>query len=269
MNLANDVIQNARKKNLDFMNKFFDVLAPALTHISEFGEDSCKKHISRILSVWRERSVYSKEKLDILQTALIEGCGKVVMRSSSSSPLPVKGSQERVEVTPPSLSPTTSPETSRKTKREFQTFSNVSTELVNILRRLEDPASADAKIRQLIASYPETIANPLLLKKIKSYEECQSLTEKINEATPVVEAYCNRLRDELKDRQNAHYLLVDYLKALSEANERTKGLAQSVRRRISHLEDEKKGVRAMIESLPDLNIAMGSTSLPSLTDLFK
>ena len=86
--------------------------------------------------------------------------------------------------------------------------------------------------RQLIAGYPEAIANPALLKKIKSAEEIAALHSKIEEAVPVVNLYCKRLKEELKDRQNLQFILMDYTKALDQANERNRALIASVRKRI-------------------------------------
>lgn len=244
------------------MANFFSVLHPAMIHISEYGSESCKRSVQRVLNVWRERNVYTAEKVEALSSFFTGGADDIV----ASTPPLFCSDQEQLERE--CQSPT---ENIQKSKREFQNFSSLSTQLVNIIRKLEDPASADAKIRQLIASYPESIANPASVKKIRTHDEMQSLKEKINEANPIVDAYCNRLKDELKDRQNAQYILMDYLKALSDATERTKALANAVKRRIAILDDEKHEVAKHIESLPDLNRMFGentSSSLPTLGELF-
>jgi len=264
VNLANDVIQNSRKKNPEFMLNFFEVLHPAFMHISEFGDEHCKKMVDRVLTVWKDRNVYSSEKLITLSQFLTDN------KAEPASPTSDQEGHDRCSPQEAS-SPVTPPGSVQKIRHEYQTFAVMTTDLVNILRRLEDPASADAKIRQLIASYPEAIANPILLKQIKTNDELQSLTDKINEASPVVDAYCTRLKDELKDRQNAIYLLMDYLKALTEANGRNKSLGNSVRKKIARLDQDKKEVAKHIESLPDLNEIFGentSSSLPTLGELF-
>lgn len=51
----------------------------------------------------------------------------------------------------------------------------------------------DFNFRQLIASYPESIANPMYLKQIKSETAAEDLLNKIKEANPVITAYCERL----------------------------------------------------------------------------
>ncbi|VDD91687.1 unnamed protein product [Enterobius vermicularis] len=46
--------------------------------------------------------------------------------------------------------------------------------------------------KQLIASFPEAIANPVYLKGIKNEKQARALLERINEADPIVKNYCKR-----------------------------------------------------------------------------
>uniref|UniRef100_A0A183CBM0 CID domain-containing protein n=1 Tax=Globodera pallida TaxID=36090 RepID=A0A183CBM0_GLOPA len=236
INLANDVIQNSRKKVPTFLTAFLEVLQPAFIHASECMDESHRRMIARIVSVWRDRQIYSAKQLDELAKCLaVDDAAKI--------------------------------------KEEFHAFSTLSSNMITLLRKLEDPASTDVKIRQLIAAYPESIANPTLLKQLKSMGELGELSNKIAEAMPVVDVYCGRLREELKDRQNFQFLIEDYIKALNEANERNKQLVVSVKRRIVRLDEEKRELARHIESLPDLTEMFGSESastphLPSLGELF-
>ncbi|KAL3102319.1 hypothetical protein niasHS_003728 [Heterodera schachtii] len=270
INLANDVIQNSRKKVPSFMAAFFEVLQPAFVHASECLDESHRKMVARIVAVWRERQIYSAKNLDDLSKCLTADEPSTFsvspnLNSETESPSkssPVDGGQ----------SPVASEEDTKKIKEEFHAFSTLSSNMIALLRKLEDPASTDVKIRQLIAAYPESIANPTLLKQFKSADEFGELSKKIAEAMPVVDVYCGRLREELKDRQNFQFLLEDYIKALNEANERNKQLVVSVKRRIGRLDEEKQELARHIESLPDLTEMFGSepatTNLPSLGELF-
>lgn len=261
MNLANDVIQNARKKAPSFMNSFYEVLQPAISHISSIADPSYKNMLARILSVWRERSIYSIDRIEQLFRCISDASSPNL---NSDPETPIKNSSP-IEL---EMSPMSSAENAKKIKEEFQAFSGLSTSLVNVLRRLEDPASADLKIRQLIAGYPENIANPALLKQVKTADEIDKLLNKIAEAVPVVDAYCDRLTDELKDRQNLQYLIMDFVKALEQANERNRALVESVQKRIHRLDREKQELSKHIESLPDLSQMTSTTTLPPLGELF-
>ncbi|KAI1721428.1 cell-cycle alteration and expression-elevated protein in tumor domain-containing protein [Ditylenchus destructor] len=260
VNLSNDVIQNCRKKNPAFTHKFLTALEPAFSHISELDDQKCNKSVLRIISVWKERSVYRPDEIDNLNQCICKKGADSV--TSPAEPAEAKTPTEEVS------SPTTTTKSSEKIKAEFKQFSKITTNLVGVLRKLEDPASADAKVRQLIASYPETVANPIHLKNLKTGEKAQELMERIEEASPVVNAYCERLKLELQDRRSAQRLLDDYLNALDESTERNKRLIHSVQKRIGRIDQEKKDIEKHIESLPDLNELFSAGPLPSVGELF-
>ncbi|KAI1729136.1 cell-cycle alteration and expression-elevated protein in tumor domain-containing protein [Ditylenchus destructor] len=232
VNLANDVIQNCRKKSPAFMKKFLTALEPAFSHIAELDDQKCNKSVLRIISVWKERCIYRPDEIDNLNQCICK-----------------KGADSKI-------------------KAEFKLFSKITTNLVGVLRKLEDPASADAKVRQLIASYPEAVANPVHLKNLRTGEQAQELMERIEEASPVVNAYCERLKLELQDRRSAQRLLDDYLNALDESTERNKRLIHSVQKRIGRIDQEKKDIEKHIESLPDLSELFSAGPLPSVGELF-
>lgn len=65
MYLANDVIQNSRKKGPEFNKEFAGVLRDAFEVIGgpKISEKT-RKCISRLLQVWEERSVYDKKLVE-------------------------------------------------------------------------------------------------------------------------------------------------------------------------------------------------------------
>lgn len=71
MYLANDVIQNSKKKGPEYGKQFGTVLKKAFEIM---GGDSCsektQKSLHRLLNIWEERGVYSKETIDEFKTAL-------------------------------------------------------------------------------------------------------------------------------------------------------------------------------------------------------
>ena len=63
--LANDVIQNCKRKNAKiFQEAFKKHMIDAVTIIQ--NNESIKLNIERVLNVWRERNVYEKEYIDNL-----------------------------------------------------------------------------------------------------------------------------------------------------------------------------------------------------------
>jgi hypothetical protein len=56
--LANDVIQNSRKKGGEFGKSFGPIFKKALEYMARNPDDKTKKSILRILKIWEERGIY-------------------------------------------------------------------------------------------------------------------------------------------------------------------------------------------------------------------
>lgn len=71
MYLANDVIQNSKKKGPEYGKQFGTVLKKAFEIM---GGDACgektRKSLNRLLTIWEERGVYPKEMIDEFKNAL-------------------------------------------------------------------------------------------------------------------------------------------------------------------------------------------------------
>ena len=57
--LANDILQNSRKKGPEFVMEFFRVLPKAMKHLLKHGDAKVAKAVNRILQIWEERKVRS------------------------------------------------------------------------------------------------------------------------------------------------------------------------------------------------------------------
>ncbi|KPP80299.1 regulation of nuclear pre-mRNA domain-containing protein 1A-like, partial [Scleropages formosus] len=68
--LANDVIQNSKRKGPEFTQDFAPVIVDAFRHVSSEGEEGCKKHLDRVLEIWQERAVYENDVLEQLSQVL-------------------------------------------------------------------------------------------------------------------------------------------------------------------------------------------------------
>ncbi|XP_072531693.1 regulation of nuclear pre-mRNA domain-containing protein 2a [Salminus brasiliensis] len=71
--LANDVIQNCKRKNaIVYRTTFTDVLPEAIKLVNAVKDSQVRKSVDRILSIWEERSVYSEELISQLRSGLIQ-----------------------------------------------------------------------------------------------------------------------------------------------------------------------------------------------------
>ncbi|KAL0555123.1 hypothetical protein IC582_009056 [Cucumis melo] len=56
--LANDILQNSRRKGSEFVNEFWKVLPGALKYVYDHGDESGKKAVARLVNIWEERKVF-------------------------------------------------------------------------------------------------------------------------------------------------------------------------------------------------------------------
>ncbi|KAF6284803.1 regulation of nuclear pre-mRNA domain-containing protein 1B isoform X3 [Rhinolophus sinicus] len=156
--LANDVIQNSKRKGPEFTREFESVLVDAFSHVAREADEGCKKPLERLLNIWQERSVYGGEFIQQLKLSM----------EDSKSP-PPKATEEK-----------------KSLKRTFQQIQEeedddypgsyspqdpsagplLTEELIKALQDLENAASGDATVRQKIASLPQEVQDVSLLEKI-------------------------------------------------------------------------------------------------------
>jgi regulator of Ty1 transposition protein 103 len=71
MYLANDVIQNSKKKGPEFGAEFEGILKKAYEHMGSWHPDpKTRQGLNRILQVWQEREVYDAKKINEWRKAL-------------------------------------------------------------------------------------------------------------------------------------------------------------------------------------------------------
>lgn len=72
MYLANDVIQNSKKKGPEYGKEFGKILKNAFTHIGETcsSDDKTLGSLGRILKIWEDRGVYEEKLIEEFRNAL-------------------------------------------------------------------------------------------------------------------------------------------------------------------------------------------------------
>lgn len=71
MYLANDVIQNSKKKGPEFGKEFETVLPKAFEHMKGFDEKT-RERLNRLLQIWEERGVYDKAQIAEFKAAFLD-----------------------------------------------------------------------------------------------------------------------------------------------------------------------------------------------------
>ncbi|TNN48599.1 Regulation of nuclear pre-mRNA domain-containing protein 1B [Liparis tanakae] len=253
--LANDVIQNSKKKG------------------PEEADDGSKKHMERLLNIWKERALYRADFIQQLKLAI----------EDSNSPRPseekkaVKRSYQKIQ------------EEEDDEDDDYRSHASphnadlaatqLTEELVKALQDLENAASGDAAVRQKIASLPQEVQDVSLLEQIGDKEAADKLSKTVDEACLLLAEYNGRLAAELEDRRQLARMLTEYINSQREAlMEREKKLEARLsihteyKQKLARVTQVRKELKSHIQSLPDLsllpNVTGGLAPLPSAGDLF-
>ncbi|CAH2981437.1 unnamed protein product [Chilo suppressalis] len=178
MYLANDVIQNSKKKGPEYGKEFGEVLVDVLKHMAKTGINTkTKNSLHRILTIWEERGVYDSLKIQEFKDAmeLNDAEPKKVIKHKSTDtetkepekkPKIEKQKQEKrrsetkVEEKHNETHTTLSPKTPPGDPPEPE-------ELIKALLELESSASSDEAVRERIASLPPEVSEIQLLSKLE------------------------------------------------------------------------------------------------------
>ncbi|XP_042187694.1 regulation of nuclear pre-mRNA domain-containing protein 1B isoform X1 [Callorhinchus milii] len=246
--LANDVIQNSKKKGPEFTKDFAPVLVDAFSHVSSESDENCKKHLERVLAIWQERMVYENDFIDQLKHLLSEKKAK-------------KRTFEQIQEEDDDYLSNTTPKEAPETE-----------ELIKALQELENAASGDAAVRQKIASLPPEVQDVSLLDKITDKESADRLSRTVDEACMLLADYNGRLAAELEDRKQLARMLADYVRIQKEILAEKEHKLEEYKRKLAKVTQVRKELKSHIQSLPDLsqlpNVTGGLAPLPSAGDLF-
>ncbi|XP_061639909.1 regulation of nuclear pre-mRNA domain-containing protein 1B isoform X1 [Phyllopteryx taeniolatus] len=265
--LANDVIQNSKKKGPEFTKDFETVLIDACSHVASEVDESCKKHMERLLNIWKERNLYRGDFIQQLTLAIED--------SNSPQPTekkkPVKRTYQKIQQ-----------DEEEEEDDDYRSISSprntdasanqLTEELVKALQDLENAASGDAAVRQKIASLPQEVQDVSLLEKITDKEAADKLSKTVDEACLLLAEYNGRLAAELEDRRQLARMLTDYIGSQKEALVEREKKLEEYKQKLARVTQVRKELKSHIQSLPDLsllpNVTGGLAPLPSAGDLF-
>uniref|UniRef100_A0AAQ5YXV1 CID domain-containing protein n=1 Tax=Amphiprion ocellaris TaxID=80972 RepID=A0AAQ5YXV1_AMPOC len=274
--LANDVIQNSKKKGPEFTKDFESVLVDACSHVASEADENCKKHMERLLNIWKERSLYRSDFIQQLKLAIEDSNIFLIRAAHRTGKNPtnckkaVKRSYQKIQEDEDDEDDDYRSHISPHNADSSAT--QLTEELVKALQDLENAASGDAAVRQKIASLPQEVQDVSLLEKITDKEAADKLSKTVDEACLLLAEYNGRLAAELEDRRQLARMLTEYISSQKEAlMEREKKL-EEYKQKLARVTQVRKELKSHIQSLPDLsllpNVTGGLAPLPSAGDLF-
>ncbi|XP_078485048.1 regulation of nuclear pre-mRNA domain-containing protein 1B-like [Ciona intestinalis] len=278
--LANDVIQNSRKKSTEFTKAFGGVLITAFTHVAKHADGKTKSAIERMLSIWVERSVYEADYIKQISQSVNK-----VLKTKNSKDLVVVGekAKENAKIRPeekdfePLLKKSRLDELIHQTEDDdYLTLSPRdppdADELAKVLMELENSASSDAVVREKIASLPPEVQDISRLERITDRETADRLSTTVDEACLLLAEYNGRLVAEIDDRRQVARMLADFVRQQKSLLQESEQKLANYREKLAKVSEVRKELKSHIQNLPDLtmlpSVTGGLAPLPSAGDLF-
>ncbi|XP_045450697.1 regulation of nuclear pre-mRNA domain-containing protein 1B [Melitaea cinxia] len=287
MYLANDVIQNSKKKGPEYGKEFGNVLTDALKHMAKTGINTKTKHsLHRILNIWQERGVYEPERIQEFKTIVDpndEELSTATKRKTTDADIKETDKKPKLEEKSREKKERRRSESKSISESHNDRNSSVSPktspgdppepeELIKALLELESSASSDEAVRERIASLPPEVSEVQLLSKLEDKESAVSLSAVVNSAVELLAEYNLRLSEELEKRRKVAAMLRDFEQAQRELAKKAEAKLEEYNIKLQKIYEVKTEVKSHIENLPDVSrlpdVTGGLAPLPSAGDLF-
>ncbi|XP_030752757.1 regulation of nuclear pre-mRNA domain-containing protein 1B [Sitophilus oryzae] len=267
MYLANDVIQNSRKKGPEYGQEFGTLLKKAFEHMSACDEKT-RNSLDRLLSIWQDRGIYVSVQIMEFKSALLLGKDEPPLKKIKPNDVGKKRDKEvTVEVdgtleTHVHLSPHTPPGDPPEPE-----------ELIKAIQDLEvNIASSDEKVREKIAHLPKEVSDVAIISKIEDREAAEKLSNQVNSAVLLLSQYNTRLQTEMEHRKKVAVMMRDFLQVQDELLAQAERNLEEYQETLSKIYSVRQELQSHIQNLPDLtqlpNVTDGLAPLPSAENLF-
>lgn len=287
--LANDVVQNSKKKGPEFNKEFAGVMPTAFGHVYDTTTDGkTYAALQKVLKVWQDRNVFEKDVLkkielsndegeDIPEPDIAEPEDEAVSPPQQEEVKESKREQQEEEESTPATKKPKLEDLQRILDEEEEELQQIEDmpdpdELAQVLRDLEHSASSDASVRERIAKLPPEVQDISMLEKIKDKEDAEHLSSVVNEAVSMLSDYNSRLSSEMNQRESLMKMLSSYKIGQQHHLRTSVKKLEEYKDRLERVTMVRKELKSHIQNLPDLSllpdVTGGLAPLPSAGDLF-
>uniref|UniRef100_A0A8C5DAN6 Regulation of nuclear pre-mRNA domain-containing protein 1A-like n=1 Tax=Gouania willdenowi TaxID=441366 RepID=A0A8C5DAN6_GOUWI len=237
--LANDVIQNSKKKGPEFTQDFAPVVVDAFKHVHRHGEGGCKKQLDRVLTIWQERAVYENDLLDQLSQVLY---GEKKVKKRAYEEIHPDDEGFACQSSPTEINPVTF------TLVIFPSLPQTS-DLIRALQELENAASGDLVLRKRISSLPNEVQDTSLVQRITDRESGERLSRLVEEACMLLADYSGRLAAEIDDRRQLMRTLTVFLQSQRDGLVQNEQKLEEYKRKLERVTHVRKALRSRLNNL--------------------
>ncbi len=102
--LANDILQNSRKKGPEFVHEFYKTLPRAVKHLLKHGDDKVKRAVNRLVDIWEDRKVSARMIVEVVKSITINAFNQAsdLLLRSLVTVVPGPSERSRLKQRPPS-----------------------------------------------------------------------------------------------------------------------------------------------------------------------
>ncbi|XP_054748214.2 regulation of nuclear pre-mRNA domain-containing protein 1B-like [Lytechinus pictus] len=283
--LANDVVQNGKKKGPDFNKEFAGVMPTAFGHVYDTTSDEkTYAALQKVLKVWQDRNVFEKDVLKKIEQENNEGEElpepDVAEVGADTPPQQDVEQESKREQEDEESAPAKKPKLEdlqrilHEEEEELQQIEDMPDpdEMAQVLRDLEHSASSDASVREKIANLPPEVQDVSMLEKIKDKDDAERLSSVVNEAVSMLSDYNSRLSSEMTQREELMKMLTSYKIGQQHHLRTSLKKLEEYKDRLTRVTTVRKELKSHIQNLPDLSllpdVTGGLAPLPSAGDLF-
>ncbi|XP_017022796.1 regulation of nuclear pre-mRNA domain-containing protein 1B [Drosophila kikkawai] len=297
MYLANDVIQNSKKKGPEYGKEFSHVLAKVFSHIGEkCSTDKLLGSLGRILNIWLERGVYDPKVIADWRSRLNrEGSSNGGKSNGESNKTETKDSKREEKSERREKRKHEDRHSKSKRQRHHHHSSSASSsnhaataaaeenivaeqpenghtppylplgeppepeELIKALTSIENSASSDAVVRERIAKLPQEISEISCISKLEDKDKAKALALQVNEAVDLLNDYNARLAAEMEERTKLATMLRDFQAEQKELLSQAEQRLDEHKKKLAKMLGLQKEIHDHLSNLPDL------TQLPDVT----
>jgi len=296
MYLANDVVQNSRRKGPEYVKEYAIVLLKIFHHLATLNlEEKTKQSLGRLINIWGERQIFEKPLLQNVEKLW----GHKTKSSLDTSSDSIKSSTPRRKSSGPSGAQIDADRRKsdididemlesplRKLSQSQEDDGNTSIsqlllddsttllsprlgspgsgdppepeELILALQNLENAASSDAEVREKIAKLPPEVSEIAKLETITSASQGEALLVQVEEASSLLKDYNGRLQEELKERKRVGNMVSEFLSAQRELLAQAEERLEQYYEKLEKMKNMEADLKSHIEALPDIPVLPSS-----------
>ena len=226
MYLANDLVQNSRKKYPEISKEFGTTMKAVFTHLVGLDFDAkTQKSINRLVSIWKERQSFDKKILSDINGVWDARSNKI--DPEESEPLQKKRKVHHKE----------------ENKRESNTttvtpdidIGQTSNDILRILEILKSTSDQDAS-EELLSSLPD-LSN--ISSTELSQEESSDKLAQLTEAENQLEEQSKIIEEEIETRNYLEQLMSNYILAQRKIVAKKKERLKNCKNKLQAIEDVK------------------------------